>query len=220
MRVRGRRHACGPIRLVGLTGGIATGKSTAARFFAEQGAIVVDGDSLARRVVEPGSPGLEEILSAFGDEVLRGNGSLDRGALAAIVFGDERARKRLNAIVHPRIAAEAEREVRSARARDPEAIVVYDVPLLFETGMEQQFDRIVVVYVPRVEQFRRLTARDGLSAAEAETRLRSQWDIEEKARRADEVLDNRGSVEDLRKQVVDLFQRWNAGTRGDFPVDK
>jgi len=215
-RCRPRR----PVRLVGLTGGIATGKSTAAGFFAEQGAVVVDADVLARRVVAPGSPCLEEIRREFGPGVLRSDGSLDREALGAIVFRDDRARVRLNAIVHPRVAAAAEREVQAARARDTDTIGIYDVPLLFESGMEGRFDRVVVVYAPRAEQLRRLRARDGLTAGEAEARLRSQGDIEEKARRGDDVLDNTGSREGLRQQVVDLWERWTAENAGDFPVDK
>jgi len=194
--------------LVGLTGGIATGKSTAARFFAEAGAVVIDADLLARRVVAPGSPCLEEIRREFGERVLRPDGSLDREGLGAIVFSDARRRARLNALVHPRVAAEAEREIQAAHARDPEALIVYDVPLLFEGGMEGRFDRVVVVYVPREEQLRRLRLRDGISEEEAEARLRSQLDIEEKARRADEVLDNTGSVESLGRQVVELIDCW------------
>ena len=215
-----RRRSRKPVRLVGLTGGIATGKSTAAGVFAEQGAVVVDSDVLARRVVEPGSDGLEEIRREFGPGVLRADGSLDREALGAIVFGDHDARARLNAIVHPRVAAAAEGEVQAAHARDSGAIVIYDVPLLFEVGMEGRFDRVVVVYVPRAEQLRRLRARDGLTAGEAEARLRSQGDIEEKACRADDVLDNTGSRQGLRQQVVDLWKRWTAENAGDFPVDK
>jgi len=209
-----------PVRLVGLTGGIATGKSTAARFFAEQGAVVIDADVLARRVVAPGSPCLAEIREAFGEGVLSPDGTLDREALGAIVFGDEGARARLNSIVHPRVGLEADREMRAARERDPEAVVIYDVPLLFESGMEDRFDRVVVVYIPRTEQLRRLRARDGLTVKEAEARLQSQWDIEDKARRADDILDNRGPLGTLRQQVVDLLERWMIETRSHFPVDK
>jgi dephospho-CoA kinase len=208
------------VRLVGLTGGIATGKSTAARLFAERGAIVVDADVLARRAVAPGTACLEAIRQEFGARVLRPDGSLDREALGALAFSDEAARERLNAIVHPQVAVEAEKELEAACARDPRAIVIYDVPLLFEVGMEGRFDRVVVVYVPREIQLRRLQGRDGVTRAEAEARLSSQWDIEEKVRRADHVLDNRGSVERLRQQVGDLWACWMDEKIRDFPVDK
>lgn len=197
-----------PPRLVGLTGGIATGKSTAAAFFAEAGARVIDADQLARRVVEPGRPALAAIVTAFGPAVLRPDGALDRDALAARVFGDDGARCRLNAIVHPRVAEEADREIAQIRSEEPNAVIVYDVPLLYECGLEGRFDAVVVVYVPREEQRARLMRRDGLSAQAAQGRLESQMSIEEKVRRADVVLDNRGSAEDLRGQVASLMERW------------
>lgn len=195
------------VRLIGLTGGIGSGKSTAARFFAEAGAQVVDADQVARRVVEPGRPALEELRQEFGDGVFHADGTLNRAALGARVFHDPAARARLNAIMHPRIEAEAAREAAAARERDPQGLVVYDVPLLFESGQEGRFDLVVTVYVPRDEQRRRLMARDGLSAEDAEARLSSQLDIEEKARRAQVVLDNQGPTEALRRQVHDLLQR-------------
>lgn len=212
---RTRARAPGPVRLIGLTGGIATGKSTAARFFAEAGVPVVDADALARRVVEPGCPAWEEIRREFGEGVVRPDGSLDRESLAGIVFRDPSARARLNAIVHPRVAGLAQAEVARLLAADPEGLVVYDVPLLFETGAEGRFDLVVVVYAPRAEQRARLLGRDGLSREEAEARLGSQLDVEEKARRADVVLDNRGSREVLRQQVFDLVRELKEGNR-DF----
>lgn len=204
------------VRLVGLTGGIATGKSTAARFFADAGVVVVDADQLARRVVEPGRPALRDLSEAFGSRILRPDGSLDREALAVVVFHDAAARSRLNAIVHPRVAEEADRVIGEIRASDADALVVYDVPLLFECSMEGRFDEVVVVYVPRTVQVSRLEARDGLSPEQAEARLAAQLDIEEKARRGDRVLDNRGSREDLRRQVETLLRRWRKGN-GENP---
>ena len=195
------------VRLLGLTGGIATGKSTAARFFLEAGARVVDADALARRVVEAGRPALGEIRATFGPGVLRPDGSLDREALGKLVFRDPEARGRLNAIVHPRVAEEAAREIDAHRARDPGALVVYDVPLLFEEGLEGRFDAVAVVYAPRGEQLRRLMARDGLAEEAARARLAAQMDIEEKARRADFLLDNRGPAEELGRQVRELVAR-------------
>ncbi|NTU59997.1 MAG: dephospho-CoA kinase, partial [Deltaproteobacteria bacterium] len=186
--------------------GIATGKSTAARFFVEAGARLVDADQLARDAVRPGSPALEEIREAFGPAVLRADGTLDREALGARVFADEEARRKLNAIVHPRVAEAGRAAVEALRAEDPEALVVYDVPLLYETGVGDRFEAVVVVYAPRAEQKRRLMQRDGLAAEAAEARIASQMDIEEKARRADHVVRNTGSVEELREAVRRLVR--------------
>ncbi len=208
-----------PIRLVGLTGGIASGKSTAARAFEALGARVIDADRVARRVVEPGRPALAEIRQAFGDGVIRPDGALDREALGRIVFSDAAARRRLNAIVHPRVAEEVDRELAEALREDPGAVVVYDVPLLFEGRMEDRFDLVVVVHVPRAVQERRLRARDGLGPDEALARIRSQMDIDEKARRAHVVLDNRGAPEDLEAQVRRLMERIRLHN-ARFGVDK
>ncbi|MBI5442433.1 MAG: dephospho-CoA kinase [Deltaproteobacteria bacterium] len=197
--------------LIGLTGGIASGKSTAARFFREAGAEVIDADRLARSAVEPGRPALEEIRAEFGPSVILPDGTLDRAALAAKVFGDEEARARLNRIVHPRVEEEVRREVSRIRGADPGAVIVYDIPLLYEGGLADRFDAVVVIYVPREEQLRRLRARDGLSAEEAAARLASQMDIEEKARRADFVVENTASPEDLRRRVELLLKE----IRGD-----
>ncbi len=209
-----------PRPLIGLTGGIASGKSTAARFFAEEGARVIDADRVARAVVAPGTPALAELRAAFGAAILGPDGALDRPALGRLAFGDPAARARVNAIVHPRVAEAVARELAAARAAAPETLVVYDVPLLFEAGLADQVDLVVVVYLPRAEQSRRLQARDKLSAADAEARLAAQLDIEEKARRADLVLDNRGAPADLRRQVQMLVARLRAGQPAEFLVDK
>ncbi|RMG93638.1 MAG: dephospho-CoA kinase [Candidatus Dadabacteria bacterium] len=201
------------MRLVGLTGGIATGKSTAARAFARAGAVVIDADRVARQVVEPGTEGLEAVRAAFGDGVVRPDGSLDREALGRIVFADAEARERLNRILHPRIQAEVDRRVREAVAADPKALVVYDVPLLFETKAGGRFDLVVVVYVPPELQLRRLMLRDGLAEKEAGQRLAAQMPIDEKARRADVVLDNRGPPERLEEAVAALVGRIRAHNR-------
>ncbi len=208
-----------PIRLVGLTGGIATGKSTAARLLAREGAVVVDADRVAREIVEPETPGLRAIRRIFGPSVLTADGRLDRDALARIVFSDRGARERLNAILHPLIGAEVDRRVEQALARDPEAVVVYDVPLLFETGAEGRCDLVVVVYVPTEIQLRRLMLRDALTETDARARLAAQMPIDEKARRADVVLDNRGFPEALEASVRALWARIRAHN-GRFGVDK
>ncbi len=209
-----------PIRLVGLTGGIATGKSTAARRFARAGLAVIDADQVARDVVRPGAPALAEIAAAFGPGVIRPDGSLDRDRLGRIVFADPGARARLNAIVHPRVHEEVEQRIAEARRRDPDGVVVYDVPLLFETGSEDRFDLVVVVYAPRGTQEARLMARDGLDRAEARRRIGSQLDIEEKRRRAHVVLENTGTPADLEEQVdalVERIRRHNARYGVDKP---
>lgn len=198
------RVSAGRGRLVGLTGSIATGKSTAARFFAEAGARLLDADQLARDVVAPGRPALDDIRREFGEAALRADGTLDREFLGARVFSDGDARRRLNAIVHPRVAEAAQAALAAIRSVDPDALVVYDAPLLFETGMQGRFDAVVVVYVPRSEQKRRLMERDGLSAQGADARMAAQMDIEEKAKRADHVLVNTAGLEELREQVIAL----------------
>jgi dephospho-CoA kinase len=201
-----------PVRLIGLTGGIATGKSTATKCFIEAGARVIDADQLARRVVEPGLPALEEIRRSFGQGVIRADGTLDREALGAKIFGDSKARARLNEIVHPRVAEESRRQIDAVLREEPTALVVYDVPLLFEGELADQFDLVAVVYAPRSEQERRLAQRDGLSPEQVEARIRSQMDIEEKACRADVVLDNNGTIRDLKRQVEALVNRIRNGT--------
>ncbi len=201
------------VRLLGLTGGIGSGKSTAARFFREAGATVIDADILARRAVQPGQPALEEIRQSFGEAVIRDDGTLDREMLGRLAFSDVEVRARLNAIVHPRVQAMAEREIAEALAASPDGLVVYDVPLLFETGAEARVDLVAVVYAPAEVQERRLQRRDGMDAEAIRARLRSQDDIEEKARRADVVLDNGGTPEDLRRQVMELVEQLSARNR-------
>lgn len=199
-----RRLPEGTIKRVGLTGSIATGKSLAASFFEELGVTVIDADQLARKVVEPGTPALGEIVKRFGPGVLLPDGSLDRAALGKLIFSDEKARSDLNAIVHPRVAREAEAEFSRAFGADPDSFVVYNVPLLFETAMEELFDLIVVVEASPAAQLERLTSRDGFTLSEARKRIASQMDIFRKAALAGAVLENEGSVEELRGQVAAL----------------
>ncbi len=201
-------------RYLGLTGGIASGKSTASQAFRNAGVAVIDADRVAREVVALGTPGLERLRQTFGPEILGPGGELDRAALGRLVFRDPQQRSRLEVIVHPLVAAAVAAQRRELLARDPHQLVVYDVPLLYEVGMEGEFDRVVVVYVPRAVQVERLLARDGISTAEAAQRLAAQMDIEEKARRADEVLDNTGTPEQLRQQVAALVMRLQ-GRGGD-----
>lgn len=186
--------------MIGLTGGIASGKSTVARMLAARGATVVDADLLAREVVEPGTPGLAEIVAEFGEGVLDADGHLDRAALAAVVFADEGRRRRLEAITHPRIGALMAERVASALAAGAPLVVV-DIPLLFEGGRQTTVEGVLVVYADEATQMRRLVERDGLAEDEARRRIAAQMPIEEKRRRATWVIDNGGTVEDTEAQV-------------------
>jgi dephospho-CoA kinase len=184
------------VRLVGLTGGIASGKSTFAARLRALGAPVVDADALAREAVAPGSPGLAEVVAAFGEEVLGPDGGLDRARMGARVFADRAARARLEAIVHPRVRAAMRTELaRLAATGAP--VAFYDVPLLYEAGRDREVDLVVVVWAPRALQLARLVARDGLSPEAAEARLAAQLPLDEKAARADVVVANAGTVDAL-----------------------
>ena len=188
--------------LVGLTGGIGSGKSTAARMLAARGAVVLDADTLARQVVEPGTTGFDAVLARFGDEVRSADGSLDRARVAGMVFADPRARHDLEAIVHPRVRARIA-EAAAAHA-DSDAVVVVDSPLLIETGAHESFPVVVVVIAPDDVRLARLTAR-GMGEADARARMVAQMPLEEKASHAHVVLDNGGSEADLEAQVTRLW---------------
>ena len=189
---------------VGLTGGIASGKSTVAEMFRRHGAHLIDADRVSRDVVAPGRPALEEIVEAFGRGVLRSDGALDRAALAAIVFNDDDARARLNAIVHPRIWEEEDRLCAIHEARDPDGIVMIDAAVIIEAGGASRVDLMVVVDVDAEDQFERLAAK-GMSEEEARSRIRSQIPVAEKRTYGDYVLNNRGSVEETGKQVEQVW---------------
>ena len=182
---------------IGLTGGIGSGKSTVAGLLAARGARIVDADRIAREVVEPGTPGLEAVVAAFGREVLTPEGALDRPALAAVVFADPDARRRLDGIVHPLVRARAAELVAAA---PPDAVVVQDVPLLVETGQASSYDLVLVVEADLDTRVRRLVGR-GLSEEDARARIAAQATDEQRRAVADVVLDNSGTVEDLETQV-------------------
>lgn len=188
---------------IGLTGGIAAGKSTASARFAELGATVVDHDLLARRAVEPGSAGLVDIVREFGDRVMT-NGALDRAALAAIVFRDPAARARLNAIVHPSVFAMSRAADRRARL-DGVDVVVHDIPLLAESAGRGDFDLVVTVAAPVEVRVARMVASRGMSADEAQARIAAQASDADRSAIADIVLDGAGSADALRAQVDDLW---------------
>jgi len=202
------------VLLIGLTGGVATGKSTVVRRLKELGAAVIDADQLAREVVEPGEPALEEIRQRFGPEVIGEDGQLDRARLARIVFEDEEARKALEAIVHPRIRSRMRAKIEEFKAQG-EPVVVCDIPLLFETGVALDWvDRTVVVYAPKEVQLQRLMARNGLTLEEAERRIAAQMPTEEKARRADAVIDNSRGLDETFRQVDALWKEWMRDAAG------
>jgi dephospho-CoA kinase len=189
---------------IGLTGGIASGKSTVARRFAELGVPVIDADEIARAVVEPGQPGLAEVLRRFGAGVLAPNGGLDRRALRELIFSDSSKRRDLERILHPLIRAEMERQAQAARG----PYLVMAIPLLVESGLRDRVDRVLVVDAGEAAQVARLMARDGGSEEQARSILAAQASRTARLQAADDVLDNRGSEADLRVAVDALHQRF------------
>ncbi len=199
-------------RIIGLTGGIASGKSTVARMLEELGACIVDADAIAREIVAPGTPAIAEIVARFGSAVLGPDGRLDRKALGAIVFGDEDARADLNAITHPRIAA-ASRERIDAHARDGAEIVFYEAALLVENRAHEWLDALVVVSLPKTLQLSRLMERDQIGQEEARERLAAQLPLEAKVAVADYVIENSGTLEETRRQVSELWRKLREESR-------
>ncbi len=188
---------------IGLTGGIGSGKSEVSRRLAAHGALVIDADVLAREVVEPGTPGLAEVVEAFGSGVLADDGSLDRATLGAQVFGDDAGRRRLEAIIHPRVRARAA-EIEAAAG--PDAVVVHDIPLLVETGQSDAFDGVIVVDVPIEVQLERLVRGRGMSEGEARNRIAAQASRQQRAGAADWIVDNTGSLADLDAAVARVWK--------------
>lgn len=185
------------MRRIGLTGGIGSGKSTVSAMLADLGAHVIDADAIAREVVAPGTDGLAALVEAFGPDILTSDGSLNRAALADRAFADESARERLNAITHPRIAA---RTAELMRKIPENAVLVHDVPLLVEVGLQDAYDMVLVVDAPDDVRVRRLLER-GLDEQDARARIAAQATREQRLAVADVVLDNSGSLGDLREQV-------------------
>ena len=194
------------MKVLGLTGGIGSGKSMVLSMFANLGAEVIDADQLAREVVEPGQPALEEIATAFGRDMLMPDGRLDRGKLARIIFADPVARARLNAITHPRIQERMATEM-ALRGSRPGLLIV-DIPLLYENDRSDTVESVIVVWVDAKTQLRRLTERDGLTPDEARQRIAAQMPLDEKRARADLVVDNSGSRENTRRQVEAIYRRF------------
>jgi dephospho-CoA kinase len=194
------------VLLVGLTGGIASGKSVVAARLGEHGAVVVDADKIAREVVEPGTPALRRIAEEFGSGVIAADGSLDRAALGAIVFADEGKRSILNAITHPAILELSQRRFREAGEADPDAIVVYDVPLLSEARGTAEFDVVVVVSAPEEVRIERMVSLRGMSRAEAENRIRSQVPEERRRALADVIIESGGTLDETLAQADRLWE--------------
>jgi dephospho-CoA kinase len=189
---------------IGLTGGIGAGKSTVAGLLAERGAVVIDADAIAREIVVPGGAALAELVTEFGPRILRADGHLDRAELAALAFGDPEATRRLNAIMHPLIGAEARRRIAASAA----GVVVYDMPLLVETGQAALVDRVVVVDVPEEVQVARAVGQRGLEEGDVRRRMDVQARREDRLAAADAVIDNSGTREETAAQVDRLWREW------------
>lgn len=193
--------------IIGLTGGIASGKSTVSGLLVELGAQLIDADQIAREVVLPGSPALLEIKQTFGDAVIGEDGALQRKKLGSIVFSDNTLRRKLEAILHPRIRSLMIERMNQLHDIHPEKLIVADIPLLYESQLQSLFTEIMLVYVPEHIQLSRLMKRDQLTEAEAAARLNSQMPIEEKRKLADWIIDNSGTLDQTKDQVVEFWRR-------------
>lgn len=192
--------------VIGLTGGPGTGKSTVAALLEELGAVTLSADTVAHRLLEPGQSVANAVVEAFGPQIVAPDGTIDRRLLAQIVFRDAEARQRLERLTHPAILAELRYGIQEARSiRGEDAVVVVEAPLLYEAGMEDWFHRIVVVAASFEEQMRRLTCRCGMSAEEAERRIRAQMDLGAKMRRAHIVIWNEGCLEEVKRRIVKIW---------------
>jgi dephospho-CoA kinase len=192
--------------LVGLTGGVATGKSTVAKMFKQCGAVIIDADQLTRDAVKPGKPAWRQIVKMFSKDVLNPDRTINRRALGAIVFRYPAKRRRLERIIHPRVASEQARLTRLAARKNPKAVIIYDVPLLFEAGIDKRVDHTIVVTANPGTQVSRLKKRNGLTRAEAIRRIKSQMPLSKKTHRANSVLDGTSTRFSLKKQVCDLYR--------------
>jgi dephospho-CoA kinase len=193
--------------VVGLTGGIATGKSTVSTILENAGAVIIDADQIAREVVKKGRPAHRAIVEEFGKNVLLPDGEINRGVLGDIIFNDPQKKHVLNTIVHPHVRKEQDRRLKHIAKTNPDTIVVLDIPLLLESKMYRDLSEVVVVYAPEHIQIQRLMQRDGISRADALARVSSQMPIEEKKDKATIIIDNSGSKENTRKQTLNIFQR-------------
>lgn len=192
--------------IVGLTGGIASGKTAISQVLKGEGAYIIDADQIARELVQPNRPAWNELIRAFGKEILQEDGSIHRKKLADKVFADPKKRKLLNQILHPRIKEEMDRRTKEIGQKDPEAIVVIDAPLIIELGDQRDMDKLIVVASTQTQQIERLKERDGINPEEALRILSSQMPVEEKVKLADYVIRNEGSIEEAKKRGKEVFK--------------
>jgi dephospho-CoA kinase len=195
------------VKVIGLTGGIATGKSTVSTILENAGAVIIDADRIARMVVKKNMPAYRQILDKFGKGVLLPDGEIDRTALGNLIFSDPQKKQLLNLIVHPQVRKETDRQLKHIEKSNPNALVVLDIPLLFEAGMHSNLSEVIVVYAPENIQIERLMKRDHISRKDALARIRSQMPIEEKKKLGTMVIDNSGTRQHTRKQTLEIFQR-------------
>ncbi|RLA98053.1 MAG: dephospho-CoA kinase [Deltaproteobacteria bacterium] len=193
--------------IAGLTGGIATGKSTVANIMAEAGAHVIDADRIAKDVVKKGLPAWKEITEYFGKEILGSDGEIDRERLGDVVFGSKDKLEVLNKIVHPRVFEEMAREMDEVKQRAPDSIVILDIPLLIETGLHKLLSNVILVYAPERIQLARLMARDNIPKEAALKRIRSQMPIEQKKTFANYIIDNSSEIEHTRIMTLEVLER-------------
>ncbi|USK32860.1 dephospho-CoA kinase [Bacillus sp. F19] len=193
---------------IGLTGGIASGKSTVSNMFKDANIPVIDADVIAKQVVEAGEPAYHSVVETFGRSILKDDGAIDREKLGSIVFQDETERKKLNGIVHPAVRREMLKQKEDAERRNEPAVVL-DIPLLFESNLAHMADVTVVVYVDPHVQLERLMNRNQLTKQEAEWRIQSQLPLKDKKDKADEVIDNNGSLQSTKRQFKELMKKWN-----------
>lgn len=198
---------------IGLTGGIAAGKSMVSELLAELGAWILDADAISREVVEPGTEGLKAVAAEFGEKVLTSEGKLDRRALGAEVFGDPQKLERLNGILHPIIKAEMLKRAAEIEEQHPKDIVIFDVPLLIESGWQDVADEVWLVSAPVEQRMRRIAMRDGLDEKQAMERISAQMTDEQKAKYADVIINNGGSIQELEERVTKLYAERKYGKK-------
>jgi dephospho-CoA kinase len=199
--------------LVGLTGGVASGKTTVAHLFEEEGAYVIDADQIAKELVQPHTTTWDELVRLFGKEILREDESIDRKKLAALVFSEPHQRSRLEEVLHPRIDKEIERRLEEIREKDPGAIIVIDAALLVETGAYRTLDKLIVVTSTEAQQIERLRKRTGATQEEARRIIASQMALNEKVRVADLVIENEGSLDETRRRVKEVIHALRSSAR-------
>ncbi len=192
---------------VGLTGGISTGKSTVGKMFVDQGCHLIDADAIVHRLFVPGQPVYRSVIEAFGSSIIAGDGSINREVLGGIVFNDSASRLRLNSLVHPAVIEYQKKWLDELEAREPTAIGIVEAALMIEVGTYRNYDKVIVVVCPAPEQRRRLRERSGLSEEQIEARIQAQLSMEEKAKFADYVIDNSGTLDETRKQVLEVIEK-------------